>query len=72
MDLFEKSSSDWESFEQMIEEATNLINTLRKDNETLLKKNKKMEEGKKDLKKIKTKMLKKIKELLDKLDAIKE
>lgn len=72
MDLSEKSSSDWEVLEQEIEEAIVLIQNLRAKNRPLLEKNRKLEEEKKAFNRIKERMEKKIKELIEKLSAIKD
>ncbi len=72
MSIYSKSNSDWEKLEQGIEETVNLIMNLKAENKTLEEKNQKLEEEKRTYNAIKKKMKKKIKELIDKLSAIKE
>ncbi len=72
MSIYGKSSSDWEKLEQGIEETVDLIMNLKAENKILEEKNQKLEEEKRTYNAIKKRMKKKIKELIDKLSAIKE
>ena len=72
MSIYGKNSSDWENLEQGIEETVDLIMNLKAENKTLEEKNQKLEEEKRTYNAIKKRMKKKIKELIDKLSAIKE
>ncbi len=72
MELFDKTYSDWETLEQEIDEAINLIENLREKNKLLTEKNSELKEGKKTFNEIKKKMEMKIKELLEKLSTLKE
>ncbi|MCK4575317.1 hypothetical protein KAU34_02810 [candidate division WOR-3 bacterium] len=72
MELFDKTYSDWETLEQEIDEAINLIENLREKNKLLTEKNSELKEEKKTFNEIKKKMEMKIKELLEKLSTLKE
>ena len=72
MELFDKKNVDWETLEQKIEEAVNLIKNLEKQNKELVEKNTRLKEETKSFNEMKRKMEMKIKELLEKLSVIKE
>jgi hypothetical protein len=72
MDLFDNKSVDWKTFEEKIEEAVNLVENLKKKNRELTEKNIRLKEENRTFNEMKRKMEIKIKELLEKLSAIKE
>ena len=72
MDLFDKNNTDWETVEQEIEKAIKLIQELRAEKKSLVEENKKLKEDTITFRKTEKELERKIKELIEKVNAIEE